>query len=29
MPSCVGVFFNLILERIFSKYGDNRGREED
>ena len=29
MPSCVGVFFNLILERIFSKYGDNGGREED
>ena len=28
IPSCAGVFFNLILERIFDKYMDNGGTKE-
>mgnify|MGYP000932177026 FL=1 len=26
IPSCAGVFFSLILDRIFSRYSDNEGR---
>lgn len=28
MPSCVGVFFSLILEQVFSRYADERRERE-